>query len=129
MTVFEPAELQPIPDVFGNVARRRIIFTGTQVLPAHTHNFAHAHVVVRGVIRCTLIDGERVLSVVDYPAGSMFEVPALVGHQLQSVSEEGAEGWCIFAVRDEAGEPIEDRPVTDAEKKDRFWHERRGGGL
>lgn len=128
MDIFEPAELQPIPDVFGNVGRRRIIFVGQQVLPAHTHNHAHAHVVIRGVVRCTMIDGERVLSVTDYPAGSMFEVPAKIGHQLQSVSEDGAEGWCIFAVRDEEGQPIEDRPITDAERRDNFWHERRGGG-
>lgn len=126
MGVFEPAVLQPIPDVFGNVARRRIIFEGAQILPAHTHNFAHAHVVVRGVIRCTMIDGEKVLSVTDYPAGSRFEVPAKIGHQLQSMSEDGAEGWCVFAVRDEDG-GVSYEP-TEANKRDTFWHERRGHG-
>lgn len=126
MDVYEPAVLQPIPDVFGNVARRRILFECTQILPAHTHNFAHAHVVVRGVIRCTMIDGERVLSVTDYPAGSMFEVPAKIGHQLQSMSEDGAEGWCLFAVRDEDGGVVYE--PTEDQKADRFWHERRGAG-
>lgn len=127
MDAFEPPELEPIPDVFGNVARRRIKFVGRQVLPAHTHNFAHGHIVIRGVIRCTMIDGEKVLSVTDYPAGSMFEVPAKIGHQLQSMSEDGAEGWCVFAVRDEDGGVAYE--VTDAHKADNFWHERRGGGV
>jgi quercetin dioxygenase-like cupin family protein len=95
-------------------------------LPAHEHNFAHAHIVMRGTIRCTLKKGETVLSVTDYPAGSMFEVPAKVGHQLESFSDDGAEGWCIFAVRDEDGGVAYE--VTDAHRKDRFWNERRGGG-
>jgi quercetin dioxygenase-like cupin family protein len=108
-----------LPQVFGNVARRRLTFVGKQVLPAHEHNFAHAHIVMRGTIRCTLKKDETVLSVTDYPAGSMFEVPAKVGHQLESISDEGAEGWCIFAVRDEDGGVAYE--VTDAHRKDRFW--------
>lgn len=126
MGVYEPAVLEAIPEVFGNVARRRIIFEGQQILPAHTHNFAHGHIVIRGVIRCTMIDGENIVSVTDYPAGSMFEVPAKIGHQLQSVTEDGAEGWCVFAVRDEDG-GVTYEP-TEAHKRDNFWHERRGAG-
>jgi hypothetical protein len=123
---YELAELQPLPDVFGNVARRRIVFVGLQILPAHKHNFAHAHLVARGVIRCTLFDGDDPVSVTDYAAGEMFEVPSKLGHQLESLTEDGAEGWCLFAVRDEDGGVSYD--VTDAHRKDRFWHERLSGG-
>jgi quercetin dioxygenase-like cupin family protein len=114
-----------LPQVFGNVARRRLTFVGKQVLPAHEHNFAHAHIVIRGTIRCTLKDANGVVSVHDYAAPAMFEVPARLGHQLESVTD-GAEGWCIFAVRDEDGGVAYE--VTDAHRKDRFWNERLGGG-
>ena len=95
------------------------------MLPAHEHNFPHAHIVVSGTIRCTLKDGSGILSVTDYPAPSIFEIPARLGHQLESVTD-GAEGWCIFAVRDEDGGVSYE--VTESNKKDRFWHERLGSG-
>lgn len=120
----ELAEWSAGVDVFGNVARRKLTFIGRQVLPAHEHNFAHAHIVVRGTIRCTLKQGDEILSVTDYSAPAIFEIPARLGHQLESISEEGAEGWCLFAVRDEDGGVSYE--VTEAHKKDRFWHERSG---
>ena len=123
--IVELADWEGMPQVFGNVARRRLSFVGKQVLPPHQHNFAHAHIVVKGTIRCTLFSGERVVSVADYPAPAMFEVPAHLGHQLESVTD-GAEGWCIFAVRDEDGGVAYE--VTQAHRKDAFWHERLGGG-
>ena len=124
--IVELAEWTADVDTFGNVARRRLTFTGRQVLPAHEHNFAHAHVVVRGTIRCTLIDKGVVVSVTDYPAPSLFEIPARLGHQLESLTEDGAEGWCLFAVRDEDGGVAYE--VKDAHRRDKFWHERLGGG-
>lgn len=126
MEVVELAKWSGDVEVFGNVGKRRLSFIGKQVLPAHKHNFAHAHIVVRGVIRCTLIDNEEIVSVTDYAAPAMFDIPAKLGHQLESISDEGAEGWCIFAVRDEDGGVAYE--VTSANRKDRFWHERRGGG-
>ena len=124
--IVELADWTALPDVFGNVARRKLTFIGKQVLPAHRHNFSHAHIVVRGTIRCTLKNDDKVVSVADYPAPAMFEVPANLGHQLESITDDGAEGWCLFAVRDEDGGVSYN--VTEAHKKDHFWHERLGSG-
>ena len=79
-----------------------------------------------GIIACTLIDKGVVGSVPDYPAPSLFEIPARLGHQLESLTEDGAEGWCLFAVRDEDGGGAYE--VKDAHRRDKFWHERLGGG-
>lgn len=124
--IVELADWDGLPQVFENVARRRLTFIGRQVLPAHEHNFGHAHIVVRGTIRCTLIDKGKIVSITDYQAPAMFGIPARLGHQLESVSDTGAEGWCIFAVRDEDGGVTYE--VTDEHRRDRFWHERLGGG-
>lgn len=124
--VVEIAEIDADVRVYGNIAVRKIVFVGRQVLPAHEHNFAHAHMVVRGAIRCTLHFKGGKRFVADYPAGSLFEVPAEVGHQLESISDDGAEGWCLFAVRNEDADVA--YQVTDEHRKDRFWHERKGAG-
>ena len=123
---FELAEWEGLPSVYGNVARRRIVLRGRQKLPPHEHNFAHAHLVMRGVIRVTLEYKDGRMVVEDHEPGSMFEVPADCMHTLESLSQDGAEGWCLFAVRNEDGGVA--YKVTDAHRKDRFWHERRGGG-
>lgn len=124
--IVELADWDGLPQIHGNVARRRLTFEGRQVLPAHKHNFAHAHIVVRGTIRCTLFDEKwSIVSVNDYPAPAMFGVPADYAHQLSAVTD-GAEGWCIFAVRNEDGGVAYE--VTEAHKKDHFWHERLGAG-
>jgi quercetin dioxygenase-like cupin family protein len=128
MDIVELAEHDAIPQVCGNVTRRAIRFAGRQVLPAHEHNFPHAHLVFRGAIRCTLLDiaTQRVVSVTDYREGDFFEVPARVGHQLESLCDEGSVGLCLFAVRDEDGAVVYD--PSDKQKHDRFNHERLGGG-
>ncbi len=125
--VTELAEIVLDDTTCGNVHRHRIVMVGRQKLDAHQHNFAHAHLVVRGPIRCTLFAADGgVLSVTDYPQWSFFEIPADVGHQLESLNEAGAEGWCLFAVRDEDGGVA--YQVTDTHRKDRFWHDRKGFG-
>lgn len=124
--VFELADWERLPEVFGNVARRKITIVGRQKLPPHEHNFAHAHVSMRGAVRLHLHHKDGRVTSCDYPRGSMFEVPKDVGHELESLSDDGYEGWCLFAVRDEDGGVAYD--VTDAHRKDRFWHERLGGG-
>jgi quercetin dioxygenase-like cupin family protein len=126
--VVELADHDALPLVCGNVAQRAIRFVGRQVLPPHEHNFPHAHLVFRGAIRCTLIDlaTQQVVSVTDYQAGDFFEVPARVGHRLESLSDEGAIGLCLFAVRDEDGAVVYE--PTEAQKRDRFNHERLGSG-
>lgn len=126
MDVFEPAEFTVDVEVCGNVAKRRVLLKGHQILPAHKHNFAHAHALVRGTIRLVMHYEDGRVEERTYTAPAFFEVPADCGHQLESITDEGAEGWCLFAVRDEDG-GVTYEP-TEANKRDRFWHERRGGG-
>lgn len=115
-----------LPEPYCNVIRRRITFIGKQKLTAHEHNYGHAHAVFRGVIRCTLKKDGEILSVTDYRPGEMFEIPAWTGHQLESLCEDGAEGWCLFAVRDEDGGVVYE--PTDKQKNDHFNSDRLGGG-
>lgn len=122
--ITELAEWKEI-ETRGNVARRIITFEGNQILPPHEHNFAHGHAVFRGAIRCELFDGEKLVSSTDYNEGDFFEVPAGLGHRLTKLREDTI-GWCLFAVRDEDGGVA--YKVTDGHRKDRFWHERLGGG-
>lgn len=124
--VTELADWTPDVDVFGNVGRRRILLTGHQKLPGHEHNFPHATAVVRGKVKVTFHDHSDIAWAEEHQAPAMFEVPARIGHEIESLTEEGAECWCIFGVRDESGEIAE--MVTEKHKKDRFWHERLGGG-
>ena len=122
---FELADWEGLPRVLGNVAFRKLHFKKGQVLPPHKHNFAHAHRVAFGSIRCKLWDGDTVVSDTLYHAGDWFDVPAKLGHQLIAETEI-AVGECIFAVRNEDGGVAYE--VTDAHRKDNFWHERIGRG-
>lgn len=125
--VFEVANIILEDRVCGNVNRHIIVLEGKQKLPPHEHNFAHGHLVWRGPMRCTLFykDGRQVVT--DYEEGDWFEIPADVGHQLEATTDAGAIGFCLFAVRDEDGGVTYE--VTEAHRKDRFWHERKGSGV
>jgi hypothetical protein len=121
----ELADWTPDVDILGNVGFRRIILTGHQKLPGHEHNFPHATAVVKGVIEVVFTDQDGSKSTGVYAAPAKFEVPARVKHEIAALSD-GAECWCIFGVRDETGEIAE--MVTDRHRRDKFWHERLGGG-
>ena len=148
---FELAEWDPGVDLLGNVGFREVKLTGRQKLPGHEHNFPHATVVVRGKIRVTftmpnVAGGDKDLAayllkdpwvmgralalgdvwIEEHIAPSRFEVPARVSHQIESLCDEGAECWCVYGARDATGEIVEH--VTEKIRRDRFWHERRGGG-
>jgi quercetin dioxygenase-like cupin family protein len=119
--ITELADWTPDVEILGNVGFRRIVLTGNQKLPGHEHNFPHATAVVKGTVE-VVFDGERKEV---YNAPARFEVPARVKHEITALSD-GAECWCIFGVRDESGEIAE--MVEDRHRKDKFWHERLGGG-
>lgn len=124
--ITELADWTPDVEVCGNVARRIIKFQGNQILPPHEHNFSHGHAVFRGIIRCELFEGDKLVNSTDYHEGDFFEVPAGLGHRLIKLAE-GTVGWCLFAVRDEDGGVTYE--VTEKHKADKFWHERLGGGV
>jgi hypothetical protein len=123
--VIELADWTPDVDILGNVGFRRIILNGHQKLPGHEHNFPHATAVVRGMVEVTFTEQDGSQCTVAYTAPAKFEVPARVKHEIAAVSD-GAECWCIFGVRDETGEIAQ--MVEDRHRRDKFWHERLGGG-
>lgn len=103
-------------EVFGNVARRKVILKAGETFPAHSHNYAHAHVLVTGTIVARVCVGDEV-SEREYTAPAMFELPAIGDHELHAKTD--AEGWCVFAVRDEDG-GVAYEP-TEAQKSDYRW--------
>lgn len=123
-------ELCPIQErgIFGDCHFRMLTFEGGQILPAHLHNFVHATLVAEGSVRVRFsasADGTIPAHEEIYTAPAVFEVPARVGHEISAFGGP-ARCYCIFPVRDMKGQiPAE---VTDVHRKDRFWHERLGGG-
>lgn len=88
--------------VFGEFGVREMHSLGLgHFIHAHTHNYPHLEVVIRGSIRLTLGDGEpRVMQ-----QGEVVEVPAETLHTAEAL-EDGTVVYCIFHARNAEGGPM-----------------------
>jgi len=104
----------------GNIFVRKLYFPKQgDVMGCHTHNFDHTTIIFKGSVEMEYEneDGEVITRIVSAPKSGKGEptergegyvlVPATMEHGMTAL-EDDTEVWCVFAHRDEHGDPVPD---------------------
>lgn len=72
-------------------------------VPRHTHNFAHATIGVRGLVRVNLYREGALEATATLGPRESLHVPADAEHEVVSIAPD-SEAWCVFVDRGTDGD-------------------------
>jgi quercetin dioxygenase-like cupin family protein len=91
----------------GNLYVRHLAFDVVgDTMDGHAHHFNHVTLLTRGIVDVRWRDADRVWQSRRYSAPAFIHVPAHIEHLFTAV-EADTEAWCVFAVRDLTGQPLD----------------------